>query len=923
MLWGRQRETAVIERVVAAARAGRSEALVLRGEPGIGKSALLRHAVDVAGGARVLRGTGVESESELPFAGLHLLLHPHLGRVDALPERQAAALGAALGVAPGADGDRFLVGLAVLTLLADLAEGGPLLCLIDDAHWLDHASAEVLLFAARRLHAEGIAMIFAVRDEQPSGFSASGLPELTLDGLDPDAAASLLAERAAGLAPQVRTQILDEAGGNPLALLELPVDLHDGPPPAGGPGDGLRRAFVHRIADLPAATRRLLVVAAADDTADPAVVFGAAARLGASLTDVAAGEQASLLLFADGRLTFRHPLVRAAVYQSTPLALRLEAHRALAETLGPADADRRAWHLAAITSGPDEQVAALLEDSAERARARGGYAAMAAAYERAAALSEDRDRRGQLLLAAAEAAVDAGRLDHAGALAARATESGAGPVMLARAASIRATVADEHHRPASAQRILTSAGLAAGLDAELADSLLFRAVDSAIVAGDLPAIRETADQMAHRAPHARRASALARMAIGFGGDIADGVRALRELTGLADSPTLRELTGSPHLKELTGLAGSPHLRETALVPSWYWALGDDAGGLRLADELVRACREQGAIGVLPLALCALSRFQILLGHRHDALANAEEGLRIARDTGHRMSEIYLASLLADLAALQGDEERCRALIEDCRAQRPGLGTVLSSGASSLLALGLGRYEDVLAEQQVIEDPAHLPFTLFALPDVIEAAARTGRPEQAAAACDWYTRWAAHSGNTWAAAVAARCRALLSDHPESHYAEAVEHGASRPLEEARTRLLYGEWLRRERRRADARPHLRTALAIFEGLGAALFAERARTELRAAGESRPARQDDATDLVERLTPQELQVARLAADGLSNRAIGARLFLSPRTVGYHLSNAYPKLGVSSRTELAGLDLTHRPGPGAADQPRPPGTP
>ncbi|WP_343953383.1 ATP-binding protein, partial [Nonomuraea longicatena] len=370
MLWGRRRECAAIERVVAEARSGRSGALVLRGEPGIGKSALLRHAAAVAGDARVLHGTGIESESELPFAGLHLLLRPHLDRVDALPGRQAAALGAALGLARGADGDRFLVGLAVLTLLADLAadvaadlDGGrPLLCLIDDAHWLDHASAEVLLFAARRLHAEGIAMIFAARDGHPSGFAASGLPELSVGGLDPDAAASLLAERAAALAPQVRARILDEARGNPLALLELPTAFDDGVPPALGPGDGLRRAFAHRIADLPAATQRLMAVAAADDTGDPAVVFGAAGRLGASLADVAPGEQADLLLFTEGRLTFRHPLVRASAYRNAPLALRLEAHRALAETLvGAAGADRRAWHLAAISSGPDERVAALLE----------------------------------------------------------------------------------------------------------------------------------------------------------------------------------------------------------------------------------------------------------------------------------------------------------------------------------------------------------------------------------------------------------------------------------------------------------------------------------------------------------------------------------------------------------------------------------
>ncbi|WP_344951194.1 ATP-binding protein, partial [Actinomadura miaoliensis] len=486
----------MIDRLLADVRLGRSGALVLRGEAGIGKSALLDYAAAAAGdGVRVLRGAGVEPEMELPFAGLHLLLRPALEGIGRLPAPQAEALRGALGLVPAPGKDLFLVGLAVLTLLADLAERCPLVCLVDDAHWLDHASAEALLFAARRLEAEGVALVFAARDDDRP-FPAPGVAELRLDGLDAAAAAELLAERAADLPPRVRDRILEDALGNPLALLELPATLSPaqrrGELPVRAVGLGevtassrLRQTFCDRVAALPGGTGALLLVAAADDTGRLDVVLEAAGRLGASLADIAPAETARLVRVTDGRLVFRHPLIRAAVYQNAPVTLRLATHRALAESLdGHADdADRRAWHLASAATGPDEDTAAALERCAEHARTRGGYAAVAAAYERAAQLTPARLDRGRRLVAAATAALDAGWWRRATELAEAAIPDLEDPPALARAAQVRAAVATAEGRPRAAHALLTeAAGMLTGRDDDTAAAMYSEATTAAWLA---------------------------------------------------------------------------------------------------------------------------------------------------------------------------------------------------------------------------------------------------------------------------------------------------------------------------------------------------------------------------------------------------------------------------------------------------------
>ncbi|MFI6506654.1 AAA family ATPase [Streptosporangium sp. NPDC050855] len=911
MFHGRTDELAVIDRLLADARGRRSGALVVRGEAGIGKSALLDHAAAEAGDMRVLRGVGIESESELPFAGLHLLLRGVADHVDALPDRQARALRGALGMAPVSGGDRFLTGLAVLTLLADLAEDRPLLCLVDDAHWLDHASAEVLLFAARRLGAEGIALVFAARDLHAPAFPAPGLAEMRLSGLDGATAADLLAGHAADLPRHVREQILREARGNPLALLELSAAQREGQLPAYPYNLGtlpthsrIQQTFTDRIATLPERTRTLLLVAAADDTGDPAVVLGAAARLGADVEDLEPAEHRRLLLFTEDRLVFRHPLIRAAAYRGATLSRRIAVHRALADTLeAHADADRRAWHLAAASTRPDEEVAAALERSAEHARARGGYAAIAAAYERAASLSPDRHGRGRRLAAAARAAVDAGQLDRAVALADQAVPHALDPTTAAEVARVRATVAGERGQPKVAHEILAEAVLStAGHDPDTTAAMLFDAVEAAWFAGDLAAVTGVVER-ARALGHAPddRVRALVRVAAGLTGlaadEVGDGLPALRELIGLT--------------------AGGPHragFRERARVTWWHLMLGEHVAAHDLAVALVRDCRTEGAIGVLPRALALLARAQMPQGRYRDALASGTEGLRIAHDTGQSDHEGYHAVVLAQIAAVEGDQERCADLVKEVLARGTGANPVWAACALSLLDLGLGRHEAALHRLEGVTAGPNRLDTLSSLPDLVEAAARLGLPGRAAESCRRYRGWAEQSGQPWAGAVALRCRALLADDEEeagAYYARAVRlhRTGERPFDRARTELLYGEWLRRSRRRSDARPPLRSALEIFERLGAAPWAARARTELRASGESLAAR-DRGTGPLSRLSPQEFQVVRLAAAGLSNRDIGAQLFLSPRTVGHHLYNAYPKLGVATRGELARLDLSAETG-------------
>lgn len=907
MLYGRDGELAAIDGLLDRARAGRSGTLVLRGEAGIGKSALLDHAAGAADGMRVLRGTGVETESTMPYAGLHLLLGRHLDRIGGLPDAQAEALRAALNRGgPEAESDRFLVGLAVLTLLSDLAEERPLLCLADDAHWLDGSSAEALLFAARRLDAEPIALVFAARDAvapecAAPEFAAHGLPELRLRGLEGDAAAGLLAERAPGLPGHVRREILAGAMGNPLALLELPGE--------GGHGSAyerILRSFAGRIAALPEPARRLVLLVGVDDLGDAGVVVKAAGRFGAdghstgaSIGDLEPAERAGLLrTTSDGRLEVRHPLIRTAAVREATLGQRLAAHRALAEAyVERGDVCHHAWHLARSVTDPDERVAAVLEKTAETERNAGGNAAVAAMYEAAAGLTPDPAERGRRLAAAARASADAGLPERAVELAARAEADLPDPLARAELTLIRASLADEQDRAADAHRLFAeTAASVARLDPRTSGYLYFQAAAAAANAGEFAAIDAIAAEGARlgvpNTPHLR---ALSRVFAGqnplANAGPADGVAALREL--------------------MDAMSACYAPRERIRAGMWHLMVGDVRGAAEVAADLERRFRDRGAIGLLAPVLMLRSRTDLLLGRYRDALTGATEGVRIAADTGQHRIRVYLDTSLGQLAAIQGEEERCLELTEEALSRGLPPSSVHAAAARSLLDLGFGRYDAALERlADVVAGPSRQG-AIAALPDLVEAAVRAGVPERARDAAQWFSDWAAQTRQPWVRAIAARCAALLTpDDPDPLYSKALDlhREGGTPFEQARTELLYGEWLRRSRRRNDARARLHAALEAFARLGAAPWADRARAELRAAGESLTGGRDDRApvdDLAARLTPQELQVARLAATGLSNREIGAQLFLSPRTVGYHLYKTYPKLGVTTRAALARLDL------------------
>uniref|UniRef100_A0AAU2JT84 LuxR C-terminal-related transcriptional regulator n=1 Tax=Streptomyces sp. NBC_00049 TaxID=2903617 RepID=A0AAU2JT84_9ACTN len=898
MLLGRVRERGVVERLLGDARDGRSGVLVLRGEAGIGKTALLDDVVAGAGaGLRVLRGTGIEFESALPYSGLHLLLRSVLDRVDGLPGAQAGALRTALGMgdATPSGGDRFLVGLAVLTLLAELAEEQPLFCLVDDAQWLDRASAEALVFAARRLHAERIALVFAVRDPHTPEFRPAGLDELRIDRLGPQDAADLLDRHAAGLPRHVRDQVLREAEGNPLALLEFGAGRPEGHgPAAGGPRGRIEQGFAARIAALPEpASTLLLLAAAAGDEGDAGTVFRAAALLGADIADLAPAEQQALVRLYGNRLVFRHPLIRSAAYRAVPAGRRFAAHRALAEV---GTGHCRAWHRAAAATTPDEAVAAELERTAEQVRARGGHAALATVYERAAELSPDPADRGRRLGSAAQAALDAGQSERARALAdAARREPGGGVLARARVAEIAARVADEQGDLAGAYSLLLDAAPPiAAADPVGAGRLMYLAVGSAWVAGDLSGAERAAAVAARLEPPLPNLAVVSALASMASPDA--GVR-----TG-----ALRELAAAAAVSASGAARTAADLREALHSACWPGLLGDHRAALERASAIERECRVQGAVGVLPRALLEVTRSQLRLGLHREALAAGTEGLRIAADTGQARTRAQLAAALAGLAAARGDEDRLQELTRIADAvDLPDVRHVATS-AGILLDLGLGRHE--AAADRAAASPAAAACTCCSREaDEVEAAVRVGRPVPARAARDRLRELAGHLGQPGIDAVLARCEALLAVDPgaEDWFRRALELHARRDtdrFEEARTGLLYGEWLRRNRRPVDARGPLRAAQEGFERLGARPWAERAAGELRAAGGSRTDPEPDAA--LDRLTPQELQVVRLAATGLTNRDIGAQMFLSPRTVGYHLYNAYPKLGVTSRVELARLE-------------------
>ncbi|MDT0495321.1 AAA family ATPase [Streptomyces griseus] len=890
MLYGRTTEQERLERLVAGARAGRSGALLVRGEAGIGKTALLDWLAGTAvrddgedgRPLRVLRVTGIEPEADLAFGGLVQLLWPVQDRLDALPGPQAAALRAVLGTGQERGPDRFLTGLAVLTVLADLADDGPVLCLVDDAQWLDQATAEALLFAARRLAAEGVAMVLAGRDD---GFTAPGIPELRLNRLDFEDSSRLLAER--GAAPALRSQIIAASAGNPLALIEFDSARreqqyqHDPLPVA----DRVLSGFRSQIGRLPERTRLMMLIAAAEARGDLPMLLRASELLGVDLGDLEEAERNGLLYVMDGIVTFRHPLIASATYQGAVLARRIAVHRALADAAE--DPDCRARHLLAVANGPDQEIALELAAAAGRARDRTAYAAASGLYRHAARIAADHRQRAAWLTEAATLALAAGHTSQADRLAGEADELTDEPAVGARVASVRAAVAFElGDRREAARGLLARAGDTA--TAETA-GLLRTAAAYGWLAGDGETVRAAAGRLA-------------------AGDCADplveGLERLCEDDAEHGLPLLaRFLEGGLDASAGPGADGQA-VRMLALTCGLV--LGDDAAALELASAEVRRCRSEALIGELPYALDILTRVQLLTGHHRDAEAGVAEAEEIARGTGMRRRLARLGGVRARIAAIEGDARRVREIAEATpEALRTGVDC-----AHVLLDLGLGDFEAALTR---LDPPPPGPdrytwLSLSTAADQIEAAVRLGRPERAEEAMRHFENWAraGAAAAPWAQAVVLRCRALLGDRPEDYtQALRLHEKGGRPFERARTELLYGEWLRRARRRNEARGVLRSALATFESLRAEPWMRRAAAELQATGEHRVSARMPADNPIDRLTPQELQVVRLAKDGSSSREIAAQLFLSPRTVEHHLYKAYPKLGVGSRQELVLLDL------------------
>jgi DNA-binding CsgD family transcriptional regulator len=895
VLLGRDRECAALDRLLEDARDSRSGSLVLRGEPGIGKSALVAYAVDRSDGMRVLSGTAVEAESELPFAGLHQLVWPVLDRADALPGVQGAALRGALGLTAERVDDRFLVSVALLGLLTAVAEDGPLLCVIDDAHWLDRPSADAILFAARRLHADPIALVIASRLEG----RLDGLPEVLLDGLEPADAAGLL---DASMPETLRHQLVKVTHGNPLALLELPRALTEEQRAGRAPLLGevpltaeIEDAFLAQIRPLPDDAQRLLVLAAADDSAEVGAVLGAAERLGLPRGALDTAERAGLIDAHGERLRFRHPLVRSAVYRAATSGERRAVHAALAEVL---DDDRRAWHRAAAAVAPDEEAAAELERTAGRARARGGPAAAARALERAAELGAK--RRGERLLAAAGAAVTAGRMQHATNLLLRAEPELSDPVSRAEAARIHGELEIVAGRPGTSHAtIIASARAVAQVEPRVAFDLLGIAMEASAMGGypeHLVDVTRVAAEVEPE-PGSERQAVASMVLRGFGS----------LFTGDPE-------TAAPLLEE--GLNRAEALEEPRQV---LWAaaggvfIGDRKRALRALDRAVTLAREKAAIGFLPHVLGLRANLALWDGRLPEAGADADEAARLAADVGLENARALPLTSLAWLTGLRGDEEECRRLADEVLELATDRGLALPAASATWalaqLDLALGRFDEALVRLLALEEIrpgfGHPMVPLMTSWDRVEAAVRCERPDVAERSIERFAVWAAATPSGWATSVLEDCRALAGppDEAEAHFEAAVERLASaRPLDRARVHLHYGEHLRRERRRIDARVHLRAALEGFERLAAVPWADRARRELRATGET--ARKRDVSPLAE-LTPQELQVARLVGEGATNKAVAAQLFVSPKTVEYHLRKVFAKLGIASRSELFRLDL------------------
>ena len=910
-LYGRIAESARIRELLDDVRAGRSGTLVVSGEAGVGKSALLEHAREHACGMWVLGCRGIESESELPFAALHQLVRPALDYADSIPGVQARALRAALGLGPEPRPESFLVSVAVLSLLAEAATTAPLLCIVDDAHWIDDASAAALAFAARRLEAEPIALLFATREAGNLGFDALGLEQLRLGGLDREAAGRLLDDRVGRpLSAAARDWLLTTTDGNPLALLELSAALtraqRSGDEPILGPlpvSARVERSFLRRVRKLPTAAQTVLLVAAADECGELAVILDAAARLGVTADAVDAAEEHGLVRVRGTRLELRHPLVRSAVYHGAPLSQRLSAHEALASVLvGDDAADRRAWHRAAARVEPDPSVVEELERAALRAQVRGAYEAASLALERAAALTGDHAKQARLLAAAAENAWLPGRASRARALLKRARAMAVEPLLRSDLARLEGHIELTCGAPGEAATALLRASRAvAPADPERALYLLSLASWGAAFARDCRAIVAIADAAAELSvrdtvPNRFLLTRLEGLRAHFTGDFehaAPRLEATLELAGqAAEAPE--------QLADRFGLASPVG-----------WFLCDDRTILALHRSIAAGARERGAVTLLSQAIPWVALGEIWAGRWAAATAALREGLELSRATGQDQIHAHLIAVEGLLTALQGDEERCRSRTREALALASARGLVhvasCATWALGVLELGLGRPEAALAHGRALPVTAGIEWDAL---DRVEAAVRCGEPETARRWLDAFAPWADASSAPWGRAVTLHGRALLSEDPGEaerlfRASLAVHDEARRPFERARTELAFGEFLRRMRRRTDARAQLRAARDRFDALGAALWAERARMELRASGE-RSRRRDPST--LDDLTAQEVQIAQLVAEGRTNRDVAAQLFLSPRTIDYHLRNVFRKLGISSRMELTRLELAAR---------------
>ncbi len=898
MLVGREREREQIERALESARSGASATLALVGEGGIGKTVLLDHAAEHAAGMRVLRARGIESEAQIPFAALLELLRPALVMLDRIPEPQAVALEGALALRRGPSQERFAVGAATLSLLAAYAEEGPVAVLVDDAHWLDGSSAQALLFAFRRLVADPIAVLIAVRAGDPSLLDGADLPTLHMTGLTSGEAATLLGS----LSPAAAERLHGATAGNPLALIELAAYALDvALAPEGAPvlvSARISHAFLRRVGELDESARRALVLAATSDSGDLPMLERAADRLGIDLGALAVAEGAGLMTLKPGSVEFRHPLARSAIYAAAPVEERRASHRALAAALPDRDVDRRAWHLAAAAVGTDDAASAALEQAGERSRDRSSYATASAAFERAARLARDGERRARLLLAAAEAGWHAGQADRAGALLDEARASTADPATGVAIDHLSGHITIRRGPVMRGYEILTTA--AARADPERAVTMLAEAAGACFTAGNAADMLSAAER-AHAAltdDASVRSRFMAETALGMarvlGDDAAAGAESLHRAIALADS--------APELKDDLQLLAWLTLGPIFLRKS-------NVGRATLAHAL-QVARSRAAIGELPFVLFLLARDQATSDRWAVAEATYQEAISLARESDQRTDLGLGLAGLAWLQARRGREEETRALAAEAIQLSVELGARLDEvwvhAALGELELGLGdaaraaeHFED---QRRLLRELGITDVDLSPAADLVDAYVRLGRANDAELVAAQFMTAAEAKAQPWSLARALRSRGLVAD-DEGHaeqFERALRLHAHTPdeFETARTRLAYGQRLRRARNRVLAREQLRLAVEAFERLDARPWAEQARAELAATGAT-VRRRDPST--VDELTPQELQIALLLAAGRTTREAAATLFLSPKTVEYHLRHVYMKLDIHSREELA----------------------